>query len=76
MSISGRSASGAIRLREDPSPSLLTIFSSAYVLTKKLDDFETAFPNVTFIDPTRNMKWYASKLVEKRRHFDLKHSVV
>jgi hypothetical protein len=29
-----------------------------------------------FIDPTRNMKWYAQKVVEARRRLNLEHSVV
>ncbi len=39
-------------------------------------EFEALFHPVGFIDPTRNMKWYATKLIEARQRLDLKHSVV
>ncbi len=38
--------------------------------------FEHLLPNVRFIDPTRNMKWYATALIEARQRVDLKTSVV
>lgn len=38
--------------------------------------FEALFPHVQFIDPRRNMKWYAKKLIDARQRLDLKHSVV
>lgn len=39
-------------------------------------EFEALLPAVRFIDPTRNMKWYATKLVEARQRLSLKSSVV
>jgi hypothetical protein len=38
--------------------------------------FEALFPNIGFIDPVRNMKWYASKLIAARQRLNLKASVV
>ena len=38
--------------------------------------FERLFPKVSFVDPTRNMKWYATKLIRSRQRLDLKYSVV
>jgi len=38
--------------------------------------FEALLPGVGFIDPIRNMKWYATKLIEARQRLDLKASVV
>jgi hypothetical protein len=38
--------------------------------------YEALFPGVEFIDPTRNMKWYATKLVSARQRLDIKFSVV
>ena len=38
--------------------------------------FDARFPPVQFIDPRRNMKWYAKKLIDARQRLDLKHSVV
>lgn len=32
--------------------------------------------NIPFIDPTRNAKWYATKLIERRKYFDMTVSVV
>lgn len=31
---------------------------------------------VEFVDPTRNMKWYANKLIAARQRLNIKHSVV
>ena len=42
----------------------------------EIDFFEGLFRNVGFVDPQRNMKWYAKKLIEARQRFDLKYSVV
>jgi hypothetical protein len=39
-------------------------------------DFEARFQNVDFIDPTRNMKWYATKLIRARQRLDIRFSVV
>ncbi len=38
--------------------------------------FEGLYPGTGFIDPLRNMKWYATKLVDARQRLDLKYSVV
>ena len=44
---------------------------------EEIDEFEKLFPDVKFIDPIRNTKWYATKLVESRKRFpDFKYSVV
>jgi hypothetical protein len=42
----------------------------------EIDHFEGLFPHVGFIDPMRNMKWYATKLIDARQRLDLKSSVV
>src|SRR5207248_2454123 len=42
----------------------------------EIEEFEKAFQPVGFIDPARNMKWYATKLIQARRRLDLKSSVV
>ena len=42
---------------------------------EEIDYFETKY-NYPFVDPRRNMKWYASKLIEARQKHDLKCSVV
>lgn len=42
----------------------------------EIDTFEALMPTIGFIDPTRNMKWYATKLIAARQKHDLKHSVV
>jgi hypothetical protein len=42
----------------------------------EIEHFENLFPPIGFIDPTRNMKWYATKLIEARQRTDLKFSVV
>jgi hypothetical protein len=41
-----------------------------------IQHFEGLMPGVAFIDPMRNMKWYASKLIAARQRLDLKYSVV
>lgn len=38
--------------------------------------FESRFDGLPFIDPSRNMKWYAKKLIKARQELDLKDSVV
>jgi hypothetical protein len=38
--------------------------------------FERLWAPIEFIDPTRNMKWYAEKLIRARQRLDLKYSVV
>lgn len=40
------------------------------------DSFEKRYPPIKFIDPRRNIKWYATKLIESRQRLDLKYSVV
>lgn len=47
----------------------------------EIDDFENLSievygQGISFIDPSRNMKWYATKLIERRRDLGMKHSVV
>ncbi|OHB66644.1 MAG: hypothetical protein A2Y77_16005 [Planctomycetes bacterium RBG_13_62_9] len=42
----------------------------------EINDFEGRFPGIGFIDPQRNMKWYATKLIGARQRFGLKFSVV
>jgi hypothetical protein len=42
----------------------------------EISNFEQLFPGVGFVDPQRNMKWYAKKLIEVRQRLDLKYSVV
>jgi hypothetical protein len=45
----------------------------------EIDFFESKFKKklgIDFIDPQRNMKWYAEKLVTARQRSDLKYSVV
>ena len=42
----------------------------------EIDQFEKLFPGLSFIDPHRNIKWYASKLVEARQRVGMKYSVV
>lgn len=42
----------------------------------EIDHFEALLPNVGFIDPRRNMKWYATKLIASRQRLNLRHSVV
>ena len=41
-----------------------------------IDAFEDEYAPLRFIDPTRNMKWYAQALIDCRQRLDLKHSVV
>jgi hypothetical protein len=42
----------------------------------EIDAFEALLPGVGFIDPRKNMKWFAGKLIEARQRLDLKTSVV
>lgn len=42
----------------------------------EINHFETLFPDLMFIDPRRNRKWYAGKLIAARKRSDLKNSVV
>ena len=41
-----------------------------------IDAFEELWPEIPFVDPTRNMKWYANKLIESRKRLRMKDSVV
>lgn len=43
---------------------------------EEIDDFEDRWQGIKFIDPTRNVKWYASKLIAARQRLDIKYSVV
>ena len=43
---------------------------------EEIDDFESRWQGIKFIDPTRNVKWYASKLIDARQRLDIKYSVV
>lgn len=38
--------------------------------------FENQFPWLKFVDPTRNMKWYADKLIDAKKRCGLKYSVI
>jgi hypothetical protein len=42
----------------------------------RIEEFEEEFEPLRFIDPTRNMKWYAQALIDCRQRLNLKHSVV
>lgn len=42
----------------------------------EIDEFEELFAPVTFVDPVRNMTWYAEKLIAARQRLGLKNSVV
>lgn len=41
-----------------------------------IGDFERQFGDIKFIDPRRNAKWYAKKLIEVRKKLSLEYSVV
>jgi hypothetical protein len=43
---------------------------------EEIDLFEQLMPGVVFIDPRRNMKWYADKLIDARKRLGIKISVV
>lgn len=43
---------------------------------EEISYFESDYPWLEFIDPQRNMKWYAEKLVRARKKADLEYSVV
>jgi hypothetical protein len=43
---------------------------------EEIEEFENLLPNIKFIDPMRNVKWYANKLVEARQRCEMKYSVV
>jgi hypothetical protein len=42
----------------------------------EIPNFESSFPPIEFIDPIRNMKWYAEKLIRQRKRIGFKNSVV
>jgi len=42
----------------------------------EIDYFENKLSSIDFIDPTRNMKWYATKLIDARKRLEIKNSVV
>jgi len=41
-----------------------------------IEDYEELWPEIPFVDPTRNMKWYANKLLDSRKRLKIKDSVV
>jgi hypothetical protein len=41
-----------------------------------IDEFEREFPGYEFVDPLRNMKWNATKLINARQRLDIQFSVV
>lgn len=43
---------------------------------EEIEEFESRWQGIKFIDPTRNVKWYASKLIAARQRLDIKYSVV
>jgi len=43
---------------------------------EQISNFERQFAPISFIDPQRNVKWYAKKLVRARQRLGLKYSVV
>lgn len=43
---------------------------------EEIDEFESRWKGIQFIDPTRNVKWYASKLIAARQRLNIKYSVV
>lgn len=42
----------------------------------EIDEFEELWPPLEFIDPSKNIKWYATKLINARQRLDIKYSVV
>jgi len=43
---------------------------------ESIAEFESFWKGIKFIDPTRNVKWYSSKLREIRKKLEIKYSVV
>jgi hypothetical protein len=43
---------------------------------EEIEHFEKFFPGIEFVDPTRNIKWYAKKLINARKRLKILHSVV
>ena len=43
---------------------------------EQIDAYEELWSGIQFVDPTRNMKWYADKLIESRKRLGIKYSVV
>lgn len=43
---------------------------------EEIPEFEGTYPTIKFFDPSKNIKWYASKLVSERQRLNLKYSVV
>jgi len=41
-----------------------------------IEAYEELWPEIPFVDPSRNMKWYATKLLKARKDHELKDSVV
>jgi hypothetical protein len=42
----------------------------------RISEFERLLPGVGFVDPVRNVKWYATKLLQARQRLDIKFSVL
>lgn len=42
----------------------------------EIEEFEGLWNPIEFIDPTRNIKWYATKLINARQRLDIKYSVI
>jgi Putative abortive phage resistance protein AbiGi, antitoxin len=42
----------------------------------KIEEFEKRWPPIEFIDPTKNIKWHATKLINARKRLKIKYSVV
>lgn len=43
---------------------------------EEIEAFEEEYPPLTFIDPRRNMRWYATKLIAARQRLNMRYSVV
>lgn len=43
---------------------------------EEIEEFEGMYPGISFIDPRRNLKWYATKLVQVRKSHNLTCSIV
>ena len=41
-----------------------------------IDDFQSLWPEIEFIDPRKPKTWYAAKLIRARQRLKMKHSVV
>lgn len=43
---------------------------------EEIEEFESEFPDVKFVDPRCTQKWYADKLIDKCRQHELSYSIV